>query len=93
MQDTLKSKHIEAENRKRAAKQVTALLGLVQIIAEAIRDAGDAGIPSGHLYAMMVHKVPLTTYQYALGILKDAGAVTEQFHVLRWTGKCPIPTI
>jgi len=79
--------------KQRAKEQVTALFALIQMIAEAIRDAGETGIPSGHLYAMMVHKVPLATYQYALGILKDAGAVTEQFHLLRWTGQCNIPTI
>ena len=77
----------------RAKEQVVALLALIQTIAEAVLDAGDAGIPSGHLYAMMVHKVPLATYQYALGILKDAGAVTEQFHLLHWTGQCNVPTI
>ncbi len=86
---------IEKKQRQmgRAKEQVAALLALIQMIAEAIRDAGEAGIPSGHLYAMMVHKVPLSTYQYVIGILKDAGAVTEQFHLLCWTGKCPIPTI
>lgn len=80
-------------DQQRAKEQVAALLALIQMIAEAVRDAGDTGIPSGHLYAMMVHKVPLQSYQYALGILKDAGAVTEQFHLLRWTGQCNIPTI
>ena len=93
MQNVLNPEHIEAEKRKSAAAQVAALLALLQVLAEAIRDAKDAGIPSGHLYAMMVHKVPLATYQYAIGILKNAGAVTEQFHLLRWTGKCNIPTL
>lgn len=73
--------------------QVAAMLGLIQIVADAIQEAGPHGIPSGHLYAMMMHKLSLQTYEYAIGILKDAGAVTEQFHLLRWTGKCTVPTI
>jgi hypothetical protein len=74
-------------------QQVAAILRLIQSIADAIQEAGDRGIPSGHLYAMLMHKVSLQTYEYAIGILKDAGAVTEQFHLLRWTGKHTLPTI
>lgn len=80
-------------DKQRATEQVAVMLKLIGIVADAIREAGDKGIPSGHLYAMMVHKVPLQTYQYAIGILKDAGAVTEEFHLLRWTGQCTIPTL
>lgn len=80
-------------DKERAKEQVAVMLKLIGIVADAIREAGNAGIPSGHLYAMMVHKVPLQTYQYAIGILKDAGAVTEEFHLLRWTGQCTIPTL
>jgi hypothetical protein len=74
-------------------KQCTAMLTLIQLIADSIQEAGPSGIPSGHLYAMMMHKVTLETYNYAIGILKESGAVTEQFHQLRWTGKRTIPTI
>jgi len=69
------------------------MLGLIQIIADTIQEAGDRGIPSGHLYAMMMHKISLETYHYAIGILKDSGAVSEAFDLLRWTGKRTIPAI
>lgn len=68
-------------------KQVAAMFNLIGIVADAIQEAGNRGIPSGHLYAMMMHKIDIHTYTFAIGILKDAGAVTEEFHLLRWTGK------
>lgn len=74
-------------------QHVTAMLNFIRLVGEAIYEAGPAGIPSGHLYAMLVGKVSLDTYQYAIGILKDAGVVTEQSHLLRWTGQTRIPTL
>jgi hypothetical protein len=76
------------KKQKEAARvqgQFKAMLSFAKIIEECIKDAGEAGIPSGHLYAAMMHKVGLETYQYAIGILKDAGVITEQNHLLRWT--------
>lgn len=69
------------------------MLGFIQIVADAIQEAGPHGIPSGHLYAVMMHAVNLQTYTYAIDILKESGAVTEQFHRLFWTGKRTIPTL
>ena len=74
-------------------KQCTAMLTLIQLIADTLQEAGTRGIPSGHLYAMMMHTIDLQTYTYAIDILKESGAVTEQFHLLRWTGKRTIPTL
>jgi len=74
-------------------KKCTTILRFIQIIVDTIQDAGPHGIQSGHLYAAMMHTVDLQTYTYAIDILKESGAVTEQFHLLRWTGKRTIPTI
>ena len=79
-------------DKQRATEQVAVMLKLIGIVADAIREAGDKGIPSGHLYAMMVHKVPLQTYQYAIGI---SGTLRDRrvSPLLRWTGQCTIPTL
>lgn len=87
------NKGLKQCDKQRAAEQAAAMLKLIGIVADAIQEAGNRGIPSGHLYAMMMHKIDIHTYTYAIGILKDAGAVTEQFCLLRWTGKCTLPTI
>lgn len=74
-------------------QQFTAMLEFIRMIGDAIYEAGPAGIPSGHLYAMLVGKVSLDMYHYAIGILKDAGVVTEQSHRLRWTGQVKSPIL
>ncbi|HPC65305.1 MAG TPA: hypothetical protein P5175_06330 [Anaerohalosphaeraceae bacterium] len=83
----------EIEKKERVKNQAAAMLRFIQIVADAIQEAGSHGIPSGHLYAVMMHKIDLRTYTYAIDILKESGAVTEQFHRLFWSGKRTIPTL
>jgi hypothetical protein len=54
-------------------------------VLEAIQSTGEAGIPSGTLYAMlMTWGCTLEVYNHLIGILKEAGKITEDgFHVLR----------
>jgi len=68
-------------------KQVVAILLFAKIVEEAVKDAGPNGIPSGHLYAAMMGRMNIDTYNYTIGLLKEAGAITEQNHLLRWTRK------
>jgi hypothetical protein len=74
-------------------QHLAAMATFIKIIAEAIYEAGPTGIPSGHLYAAMVGRASIDTYQFAVGILKDAGAITEQFHLLRWSGRVDIQNL
>jgi len=74
-------------------KQFKALIEITKIVGEFIEAAGTNGIPSGHLYAMLMGRMNIDTYNYIFGILKDAGVVTEQNHLLWWIGKITIPTI
>ena len=90
-----KTEQGEIEKKEQVKNQVAAMLMLrfIKIVADAIQEAGSHGIPSGHLYAVMMHKIDLRTYTYAIDILKESGVVTEQFHRLFWSGKRTIPTL
>ncbi len=50
---------------------------------EVIAAAGDDGIPSGHLYAMLMSKVDLDRYNELIAIMVEAGGITLTNHVLR----------
>ena len=53
-------------------------------VAEAIREAGE--IPSGTLYAMLIGKMNFQAYEKMLAILKNAGLISVNAHLIRWTG-------
>lgn len=67
-----------ADSSARAAMQVVVMIG------SAIQELGE--VPSGHLYAAVMHVIDLDGYQKVIAILKRAGLVTESGHVLRWIG-------
>jgi hypothetical protein len=62
---------------------VRAAVDLIVTLGQAIAAAGPAGIPSGHLYAMVVGSVDLDDYTRAVAVLKRTGIVTERGDVLR----------
>ena len=67
-----------------ANPQVRGAVGVVLAVAEAIRDLKE--VPSGHLYAQLMGHMELATYNKIIDILKNAGMVREQNHLLTWTG-------
>jgi hypothetical protein len=66
--------------------ELQAALQIARILAEAIRDAGPMGLPSGHLYAAVMGKVSLGAYQSILRVLVNKGWVRDSGHLLTWTG-------
>jgi len=58
---------------------------VLDAIQEIVVAAGSQGIPSGHLYAMLMGYMDLQTYQTMIGLMVKAGGVTLQNHVLRAT--------
>ena len=54
----------------------------VGAIDDAIKEAGEDGIPSGHLYAMMMDLMSLDTYDSIIDLLKKAGKVKEEDYLL-----------
>lgn len=66
-----------------ANSQVKAAINLTITLGQAILAAGPEGIPSGHLYAMvMAHGVDLASYQGALGVLTRSGLVKNRGDLL-----------
>lgn len=56
----------------------------IELIYDAIKEAGNSGIPSGHLYAHVMSYMSLDTYQHLIDILKyDLKKVTEENYLLK----------
>lgn len=66
------------------AEKVTAGIRMAAAVGEVIRDLGS--IPSGHLYAQLMGRMSLDTYNSLIGILKKANLVEEKNHLLTWVG-------
>jgi hypothetical protein len=66
------------------AAQVRAAMTILTVVSEAIRDLKE--VPSGTLYANVMSVLSLEQYNKAIDLLKGAGVVTEQNHLLRWVG-------
>jgi len=65
--------------------QLGATIKALQALAEIIRELGE--VPSGELFARLMGKMTLETYNRLIGTLKEAGLVTETpGHLLRWVG-------
>lgn len=64
-------------------------LELAAIVYGAIDEAGEEGIPSGHLYAMLTGHMSLDLYQGVLDVLKKHGFVEEKHFVLTSTRMKP----
>jgi len=71
----------DRENSQTVAKQYLRTLSL--ILYDVIREAGDQGIPSGHLYAELSDKLNLTTYQVVIRALTEASWIENKNHLLR----------
>lgn len=65
-------------------KELAAQIALA--IYDAIMEFGRDGVPSGHLYAVLMGKMSLDIYEVLIGALKSTKLITEDgFHVLRAT--------
>lgn len=62
-----------------------AALEVVLAVGSAIKELGS--VPSGHLYARLMGKLDLESYNKVIGILVKTGAVKNENHLLTWVGK------
>ena len=65
--------------------QEKAAVAVVVAIGETIKDLGS--VPSGHLYAQLMGRMSLETYNKVIALLVKTGAVKEENHLLTWVGK------
>jgi hypothetical protein len=63
---------------------VKAALAVVAAVTETIRELGE--VPSGHLYARLMGRMSLETYNQIIQTIKNTGLVSETGHVLKWVG-------
>ena len=54
----------------------------IRIVADCIKEVG--GIPSGHLYAMVMGYFTLKEYEKIIEILINAGLIKKKNHLLTW---------
>lgn len=65
--------------------EVKAAVQVVVAVGEAIKEL--KSVPSGHLYARLMGRMSLETYNKIIGVLVKTGAVKEENHVLTWVGQ------
>lgn len=63
-------------------KALEAIKHLITIILDTLKDAGDDGFPSGHLYAALMGVIRLDQYQTLIEQLKRRKIIRESNHVL-----------
>lgn len=71
---------VDYEKGMRAVREV------MDILSDIIAAHGQLGVPSGHLYAMVMSKMSLNTYQMFIDALEGAGKIRISNHVLYWRG-------
>lgn len=66
-------------------RKIVAFFNATAAVAEAIRDLGS--VPSGHLYARLMGRMGLETYQAIIKALVDGGLVQQDAsYLLHWIG-------
>jgi hypothetical protein len=65
-------------------EQIQAVFDVMVAITELIRTKGE--IPSGELYAAVMSKLDIHTYEAILSRIKGSGLVVEKNHLLVWVG-------
>ena len=66
-------------------EQVKALITATQALANTIRELKQ--IPSGELFARLMTYCSLEKYNNLIDVLKKAGVIKEENHLLIWIGK------
>jgi hypothetical protein len=72
MEDTVKS----------VTEQVAAVIEVLHAIAEVVKAAGPQGIPSGHLYAMLLGHLSLRQYELCIDKLISSNVIKQTNFVL-----------
>jgi hypothetical protein len=65
--------------------QEKAAMQIVMAVGSAIKELHS--VPSGYLYANLMGRMSLDTYNKVIDILVRSGSVQQSNHVLTWVGK------
>lgn len=66
-------------------QKMQAAVEIMKAVAEAIKEAGS--IPSGHLYAQLMGKMSLGSYEKMIDAMQRMGLVKVDDHLLTYVGK------
>ena len=73
-----------------SAEEIKAGVEVLRAVADAIRELKQ--VPSGHLYARLMGYMDLAAYERIIGVLKNAGLVREENHLLIWVEPAQTPS-
>ena len=65
-------------------EQIKAVLDVMVAVTELIRVAGE--VPSGEIYARLMDRMDIHTYDAMISKIKRTGLVEEKNHLLIWVG-------
>lgn len=65
-------------------KESELLTEMLVAIGRAVKEAGDAGIPSGHVYARLMGLLSLDQYNQILSLMVRAGVIENENHLLKF---------
>ncbi len=78
----------QAPTKEQIKDAIVARIELAKALLETIKMATQnsmlKGVPSGQLYAQVMHVLDLDQYQQMIAMLKDAKVVTERNHLLSY---------
>ena len=64
--------------------KIKSQIEFIKLLADAIKESGTQGMPSGYLYAAVMGMASLEVYQSYVDIIKNAGLVVEKNNLLIW---------
>ena len=87
---------MNASTESTEQERIAVIVGIIVAVAEAIRELGS--VPSGHIYARLMGRMSLETYEGIINVLVRKGIVRrESSHLLVWTGNesqsNPVPDV
>jgi len=67
-------------------QKMKAAVEIMKAVASAVKDLGS--IPSGHLYAQLMGRMSLDSYEKMTGVLQRMGIISiDRNHLVTYTGK------
>jgi phosphoribosylamine-glycine ligase len=66
-------------------EKMKAAVQIMKAVAEAIKEAGS--IPSGHLYAQLMGKMSLGSYEKMIDAMQRMGIIRVEDHLITYVGK------
>lgn len=67
-------------------EQAAAALEVIALVGQLVKESPNSEVPSGELYARLMDKFSLETYERMIQTLIKSGLIERKFHLLRWIG-------